>query len=97
MTGIAILILLVAALLGAATSHLAFRFFPIPRWRRALFLLLTPFAIYFAWFLSYGWPKQDDWPWFWTGLVFVWPFFIAWGVGCVLERVMRPSATLSEH
>lgn len=65
--------------------------------RISIFVLL-PLALLFAAFLAFfdGAPVGEDWVWLGIGLVYFWPWYLAWlagwAMGALFKRMTRRSA-----
>jgi hypothetical protein len=83
-----------AGFAGALLLSLALKGRP---WMQAAILAGLPPALLFAVFFVFfeGTPEGEDWFWLSVGLVYFWPWYLAWGAGCLLHalaRRLRPSA-----
>ncbi|MEM9312814.1 MAG: hypothetical protein AAGA34_15335 [Pseudomonadota bacterium] len=57
-------------------------------------LALLPLMLLFAVFLAFfkGTPEGDDWIWLGVGLVYFWPWYLAWSLGGIIEALIRRRA-----
>ncbi len=81
---------LLAGALGLTVASLLYWLMPRRTKLRLAILVLIPPGILFAFFLVFfeGAPVDDDWLWLGIGLVYFWPWYLAWLVGCLAARLI---------
>ncbi|WP_298467618.1 hypothetical protein [uncultured Erythrobacter sp.] len=80
-----------ASVLGLAAASLLYWLIPARMKIRAAILVLIPPGLLFAVFLAFfdGAPVDEDWLWLGIGLVYFWPWYLAWLVGWIVARLIR--------
>ncbi|QUL38310.1 hypothetical protein [Erythrobacter sp. JK5] len=83
--------LLIAGAAGFAVTHLLGWLAPAAGRVRAVVLALIPPALLFAVFLAFfeGSPVGEDWLWLGIGVVYFWPWYLSWCLGCAGEWLVR--------
>ncbi|MGB3469734.1 MAG: hypothetical protein WBA51_02805 [Erythrobacter sp.] len=79
-----------ASLLGFGTIKLLRRLIPYARFGRIALFAALPLALLFAAFLAFfeGNPVGEDWVWLGVGLVYFWPWYLAWWFGWLVDLVI---------
>jgi len=82
-----------AFVLGFALSRILRWLIPIRGYARMAIHVLIPPGVLFGVFLVFfeGAPIGEDWIWLGVGFVYFWPWYLAWGVGGIVEKFARLS------
>jgi len=79
-----------AGLLGFGVTRLLRRLMPGSKTMRIAIFAVLPLTLLFAAFFAFfeGNPVDEDWIWLGIGLVYFWPWYLAWWGGWLVDAIV---------